>query len=143
MSALSAVTRQRLAKLLPLLASDKGGEVIATAAAVGRTLAAAGADWHDLADHVERDAEPIIVRLDAPAHQHQRRTVGVVNLSEAERHDMVAALRRGRARFFLTFWEDEFAGSIIERLRVPRCSLTVRQLEIATRLVAKVKARAA
>ena len=38
----------KLAKLLPLLASDKDGEVVATARAIGRTLAAAGADWHDL-----------------------------------------------------------------------------------------------
>lgn len=39
----------RLAKLLPLLASDQPGEVVATAAAITRTLAAAGADWHALA----------------------------------------------------------------------------------------------
>jgi hypothetical protein len=39
----------KLAKLLPVLASDKDGEVIATARAIGRTLSAAGADWHDLA----------------------------------------------------------------------------------------------
>ena len=38
----------KLAKLLPLLGSDKHGEVVAAALAVGRTLASAGADWHDL-----------------------------------------------------------------------------------------------
>ena len=38
----------RLRHLLLLLSSDKPGEVIAAAAAVGRTLHAAGADWHDL-----------------------------------------------------------------------------------------------
>jgi hypothetical protein len=38
----------KIAKLLPLLASDKDGEVVATARAIGRTLSAAGADWHDL-----------------------------------------------------------------------------------------------
>jgi len=39
----------RLAKLLPLLSSDQPGEVAATVAAIGRTLAGAGATWHDLA----------------------------------------------------------------------------------------------
>jgi len=42
----------RIAKLLPLLSSDKSGEVVATAAAVGRLLAAAGLTWHDLAKRV-------------------------------------------------------------------------------------------
>ncbi|MCW8084724.1 hypothetical protein [Sabulicella glaciei] len=44
----------KVAKLLPLLGSDKPGEVTATAAAIGRTLTAAGLDWHALALVVER-----------------------------------------------------------------------------------------
>lgn len=43
----------RLAKLLPLLASDQDGEVIATARAIGRTLASAGSDFHALAAALE------------------------------------------------------------------------------------------
>jgi hypothetical protein len=39
----------RLAKLLPLLASDQSGEVVATARAIGQTLQRGGMDWHDLA----------------------------------------------------------------------------------------------
>ena len=39
----------RLAKLLPLLASDQPGEVLATARAIGATLQRGGMDWHDLA----------------------------------------------------------------------------------------------
>ncbi len=38
----------RLSKLLPRLASDQPGEVVATVAAIGRTLAGAKLDWHDL-----------------------------------------------------------------------------------------------
>lgn len=48
----------RVAKLLPLLGSDKAGEVVATAAAIGRTLTLAGLDWHALAALVERHASP-------------------------------------------------------------------------------------
>ena len=44
----------RLAKLLPLLASDKAGEVTAAAAAITRTLQVEGLDWHDLAGAVAR-----------------------------------------------------------------------------------------
>lgn len=39
----------KLAKLLPLLASDQDGEVVATARAISRTLASAGSDFHALA----------------------------------------------------------------------------------------------
>ena len=40
---------RRLARLLPLLASDQPGEVAATAAAITRALKLAERDWHDLA----------------------------------------------------------------------------------------------
>ena len=39
----------KVALLLPRLASDKPGEVVATARAIGRQLAKHGQDWHDLA----------------------------------------------------------------------------------------------
>jgi len=40
----------RLRQLLLLLSSDQPGEVAAAAAAIGRTLRAAGTDWHALAN---------------------------------------------------------------------------------------------
>jgi len=39
----------KLQKLVPLLASNHDGEVVATARAIGRTLQGAGLDWHHLA----------------------------------------------------------------------------------------------
>lgn len=39
----------RLAKLVPILGSDKPGEVQAAVSAIGRLLAVDGNDWHDLA----------------------------------------------------------------------------------------------
>jgi len=47
----------RIAKLLPLLASDQPGEVVAAISALRRTLAAAGLDLNDLAGAVERLAD--------------------------------------------------------------------------------------
>jgi hypothetical protein len=47
------IDANKLAKLFRLLASDKDGEVIATVAAIKRTLDTADLDLHDLADAVE------------------------------------------------------------------------------------------
>ena len=43
---------ERLGKLVPRLASNHDGEVVATVAAIGRTLQSAGLDWHDLAQRI-------------------------------------------------------------------------------------------
>ena len=48
MTALAPISN-KLKALIPRLASDKPGEVAATAAAITRQLSKAGADWHDLA----------------------------------------------------------------------------------------------
>jgi hypothetical protein len=45
----SSTLTKRLEKLIPLLASNHDGEVIATARAIGSALAAEGFDIHDLA----------------------------------------------------------------------------------------------
>ena len=42
-------SRDKLKKLLPMLASNQPGEVVAAAAAIGRTLEHNGNDFHDLA----------------------------------------------------------------------------------------------
>ena len=58
MSTAFALIAERLGKLIPRLGSDQPGEVAATVAAIGRTLARAGLDWHDLA---RRAATPSIM----------------------------------------------------------------------------------
>ena len=45
----SSTLTKRLEKLIPLLASNHDGEVVATARAIGSALAAEGFDLHDLA----------------------------------------------------------------------------------------------
>jgi hypothetical protein len=49
---LSPVVRDKLAKLVPLLASDKDGERIGAVAAIDRVLKNSGCDWHDLAAQI-------------------------------------------------------------------------------------------
>jgi hypothetical protein len=58
MNALAAPVAHKLQKLLPLLASDKGGEVLGTVNAIRRTLGAHGLDLHDLAKAIAAAAEP-------------------------------------------------------------------------------------
>jgi len=48
-----AAVTPKIMKLLPLLASEHDGEVVAAARAIGRTLAATGLDWHALADAIQ------------------------------------------------------------------------------------------
>jgi hypothetical protein len=48
----------RLSKLLPRLASNHDGEVVATARAIERVLRASGHDWHDLAAAVAPPIAP-------------------------------------------------------------------------------------
>lgn len=52
MGSLITMAAPKLSKLIPLLGSDKAGEVVAAASAIGRALKASGADWHDLAKWV-------------------------------------------------------------------------------------------
>src|SRR5215207_6187820 len=58
MGALAPI-RPKLLKLIPLLSSDRDGEVLATVRAIERMLRSAGLDWHELADAV--GAEPEII----------------------------------------------------------------------------------
>ena len=57
----------RLSKLIPRLASDQGGEVVATAAAIARTLNEAGLTFHDLAERIRAETLDDAVAGLAPA----------------------------------------------------------------------------
>jgi hypothetical protein len=48
------LTTLGLGRFIRLLASDKPGEIVAAAGALVRALARAGADVHELADHIEQ-----------------------------------------------------------------------------------------
>ena len=50
----------KLAKLIPLLASDKPGQVLNAVQAIGNLLASAGLDLHDLATLISGEDKPIV-----------------------------------------------------------------------------------
>jgi hypothetical protein len=53
-----------LCKLIPRLGSDHAGEVVATAAAIGRVLRNGGCDWHDIAGAIAVLPKPQAVSAD-------------------------------------------------------------------------------
>ena len=57
-SKLSPAVRDKLAKLLPLLSSDRDGERVGAVAAIDRVLKSEKLDWHDLAAQIT--AEPAV-----------------------------------------------------------------------------------
>lgn len=57
----------RLAKLIPMLATDHDGEVIATARAIERTLRSEGLDLHALANLLAGNTEPKILPVPSTA----------------------------------------------------------------------------
>jgi hypothetical protein len=58
----------KIGKLIPMLGSDRDGEVVAAVRALGRTLASIGADWHELAKALAAEPKTVVVYRDAPAH---------------------------------------------------------------------------
>jgi hypothetical protein len=100
-----------LGKLIPLLGSDKPGEVVATASAIGRALHGAGLDWHDLAGRAL--AEPKIVIVER----------------EASRPQSAPVSWRGRLEFCLDFGDfNEREWRFIASLRAWRGTPTEKQL---------------
>jgi hypothetical protein len=90
----------RLAKLLPLLASDQPGEVVTTAWAIGQTLQRGGMDWHDLAALVsgegKRQAAPAFTFATLAPRTARMRKDGA-NLAQGMT-DMVDARDRKRGK---------------------------------------------
>jgi hypothetical protein len=91
MTAVALAAAPKLAKLIPLLGSDKDGEVVAAARAIGRALQSAKADWHDL----------VRVLTDAPDTDTD--------------NDLPFILRCLHGHPALTEWESKFIASIVQQ----------------------------
>jgi hypothetical protein len=91
----------KVAKLLRLLGSDRPGEVVAAAAAIGRALKSNGCDWHDLARACARIGSGAPLRVVRPAPMsfgdiaRYCRDHDGGRLTDAERQFVVDMVRRG------------------------------------------------
>ncbi|MGU3388512.1 hypothetical protein ACLBYG_28715 [Methylobacterium sp. D53M] len=127
----------RVAKLLPRLASDQNGEVAATAAAISRTLKAAGHDLHDLAAHIAAEPRTIVVYRERPAEpQHPPSWSSAYGAASPRGRDreQVARCRESKR---LSTWEIGFLASLAQQLANGR-NLTPRQRETLNGISAKV-----
>ena len=129
MTGLPAV-QDKLAKLVLMLGSDRDGEVIASAHAIGRTLKAAGQDWHALAAALVR---PAPFRAEPP-----RQPAGAENESRPSRRFLERIVNAD----WLTPWEREFVSCVLAQVRrSPHQNLSPKQHAVVERLIAKATVR--
>ena len=123
----------RLAQLIPLLASDKDGEVVATARAIGRTLKQAGSDFHDLAATLRSMPATRVTAASSHTHASPRCWDDIC------REDQDNWLWSMSVSGSLTSWERNFAASILSHLAGQRWRmLSLKQVAVLDRLVCKL-----
>jgi membrane-bound lytic murein transglycosylase B len=130
----------RVAKLLPRLATDQQGEVAAVAAAISRTLKAAGHDLHDLAAHVAAEPRTIVVYRERPAEPQHPPSWGAAYGAASPRGRDRALVAQCQQSKRLSDWETAFLASLAQRLANGR-DLTPRQRETLNDISAKMGVR--
>lgn len=96
--------REKLGKLMPLLASNHDGERVGVVAAIERVLRAAGLDWHDLTG---------AITMPPPTpHSRWAGNENGTSVSADEMRQTIAALR-ARRRFNAS--SEGFLDSMLER----------------------------
>jgi hypothetical protein len=122
---LPASLAPKLDPLIRRLATNHDGERLATVAALERTLAAAQADFHDLADVVVAGVKPRAEHRASP-HRHWRPTP-----------DAAAMLADLLGHPDLSAWERDFVESVYGQYR-RRWRLSDRQLQVLEGIWRKV-----
>ena len=110
----------KLGKLIPMLSSDKDGEVVAAARAIGRALNGAGLDYHVLAAAVTTPPVPVYPTFKpaAPARPHWKSAAG--SHDPARLQHLAHALFCESLSHRLRANEADFIASMIERLSAGR-----------------------
>lgn len=121
-----AFPAERIAKLPPRLASLHEGKVIATVRAIGRTLSAAGCDWHDLVTRLQSSPQ-------RPFPLPSERTQGRWRRLDDDQRIEVLKRLVGFPELFP--WELGFVASIHGMLdENPEVWLSARQIAVLDRL---------
>jgi hypothetical protein len=111
MSALPVTLVPTLSKLIPRLASNHDGEVVATARAIERVLKSAGRHWHDLAAYL---AAPV-AQQDADWRRDIRFCFENADLLSEHELDFLTNIARGASK--PTVRQLEWLHFIVGRLR--------------------------
>jgi hypothetical protein len=117
---LIASARTRIALIVPRLGSNHTGEIVASAAAIGRSLQSAGADWHDLANAIRSPGQDSRQHECPPTWQ---------SMSPSSRYAWLTPILD---RAGLSEWEHKFATDMLGRAR-----LSEKQEAIVDRLFAR------
>ena len=121
----------KLRKMIPLLGSDKPGDVLAAASGITRTLKAHGHDWHDIAAHLAAD------RPQARPHHSPRGRSRWRYLTHPERMEALYGLD---VLPDLSPWERCFINTVGERIRgCPQLALSAKQIRVLDQLLARVR----
>jgi hypothetical protein len=124
---LSPFVRDKLAKLLPLLSSDREGERVGTVAAIDRVLKSAKLDWYDLAAQIT--VEPV-------GEQPQRQGRAAAEMDSDDLIDLIEAMRDSGVNFSTR--SEGFLHSLLERARTyDEVFLSPKQQHWLTNLAAK------
>lgn len=102
MADLSPDTGARLGRLLPRLASDAPGEVVATVQAIRRTLDRAGLDLHDLAQRLTEAPRPVQPEPRKPEPHAQRERADLLAMAQWLRLHALDRLTARQADFVAT-----------------------------------------
>lgn len=89
-------TGAKLTRLLPRLASDSDGEVLATVAALRRTLDRAGLDLHDLAARLQETPRPV-----SPGPHTEHRDTSLFQMAASLREDALHRLTLNQRDFIV------------------------------------------
>ncbi len=141
--ALPQSVRPVLGFLIPLLGSDRDGEALGAARAIGRKLAAVGLDLHDLAAVIAGAAPAAVDVADPPPAQPRprRRKAPTVYVDLAP--DRRAALREALADAMsdprVRGWARYDVAALVERLDDPERRPTRNAIERAEAILAELR----
>ena len=137
MGQLSTELRPKLARLVPLLGSDKPGEVAATVAAIERTLVAAKCDWHDLAAALVYQPEP---KRRSSTQSQADYSMWPARWSPSSPCWTMDALRTGLSDgIYTTDFEIRFARDIADKIDDGPCRFSERQVKTINVLLGKLR----
>ncbi len=141
-TALPSSILPRVSALVRMLGSPMDAETIGAARALGRTLAGAGCDFHDLAERIGHG--PQLAASVPPPRSAARATRAAapprdsVTWKASQRRAVAERLRKGLHSRAFTSWEAKFAADVAEMIAEGRRSFSPKQKATAEELAAKV-----
>lgn len=121
------IPHQRIAKIIPRLATNHDGELIASVKAIERILQQTGHDWYALADLIENGEKPLQAVFTSTSSRPWR------HLPDAWRAHLLSQVMSCPG---LSEWESDFIANVSRQFHHGFC-LSEKQIEIIDRLATR------